>query len=78
MSWLRKNADTRTIDTIWDKAIWEKRSDIDPQTLALILATYRSREATRGKDEPMHPLIGHNIAHTIEMVSLTESSGQKL
>jgi hypothetical protein len=77
-SWLRKNADTRKIDTIWDRDAWEKRSDIDPTILKLILSTYKSAEATRGKDESMHPLLGHDIAHTIEIVSLTQSIGQKL
>jgi hypothetical protein len=76
--WLRKNADTRKIDTIWDTAAWESRSDIDPTILRLILVTYRSREDARGRDEPMHPLLGHSIAHTIETVSLTEASGTKL
>ncbi len=57
MSWLRKNADTRKIDTIWDAAAWESRSDIDPTTLKLVLSTYRSAEITRPKDEPMNPLI---------------------
>ena len=78
MSWLHKNADTRKIDTIWDAAAWESRSDIDPQILALILSTYRSAESTRPKDEPMYPLLGHDIAHTIEMVALMEHSGKKL
>jgi DNA polymerase III delta subunit len=76
-SWLAKNADTRKIDTIWDRDAWEKRSDIDITTLKLILSTYKSAEATRGKDEIGNPLLGHNIAHTIEMVSLA-GSGNKL
>ena len=78
LSWLRKNADTRSIDTIWDRDAWEQRSDIAPQALALILSTYRSAESTRPRDEPIYQLLGHDIAHTIEMVSLTERSGQKL
>ncbi|MBC7503977.1 hypothetical protein H7169_03320 [Candidatus Gracilibacteria bacterium] len=77
-SWLRKNADTRKIDTIWDAAVWESRSDIDMNALKLILSTYKSAEATRSKDEIMNPLLGHDIAHTIEMILLTENSGQKL
>ena len=77
-SWLRKNADTRKIDTIWDTVAWESRSDIDTDTLALVLSTYRSAESSRSKDEPMNPLIGHDIAHTIEMIILTENSGKKL
>ena len=77
-SWLRKNADTRKIDTIWDAAAWESRSDIDPTMVKLVLSNYRSAETTRPKDEPMNPLIWHDIAHTIEMISLREMSGEQL
>jgi hypothetical protein len=78
MSWLRKNADTRKIDTIWDRDAWTKRSDIELTPLQLILATYRSDESARSTYDPPNPLLGHSIAHTIEMVSLSQSSGKKL
>ena len=41
LAWLRKNADTRKIDTVWDMDAWMKRSEIDVDTLKIILSTYR-------------------------------------
>ncbi len=77
LTWLRKNADNRKIDTLWDKDAWEKRSNIDTKALNLILSTYKGAEATRSKDDIGNPLLGHHIAHTIEMVSLSGVLQQK-
>lgn len=77
LQWLGKNADTRKVDTLWDTKTWELRYDIDPKNLALILKIYRDAEACREKND-INPLLGHAIAHTIELVSIQESEGKKL
>ncbi len=77
INWLHKHADTRKIDTLWDIKAWEVRSDIDTNTLNLILRTYREAEWTRDKYD-INALLGHDIAHTIEMVSLRQKSWQKI
>jgi hypothetical protein len=70
IGWLTKNADIRKIDTIWDQVVWRGRyPDIDPQWITLILRTYRDAEWLREKWDTA-PLLGHSIAHTMEMVSL--------
>jgi hypothetical protein len=42
-----------------------------------VLKTYRESEASREKTDT-NTLLGYDIAHTIEMVSLREQSGEKL
>jgi hypothetical protein len=68
--WLAKNADIRKIDTLWDQGAWRGRyPDLDPQWITLVLRTYREAEWLREKWD-LAPLLGHSIAHTMEMISL--------
>ncbi len=76
-SWLAKNADTRKIDTLWDAKSWIARSGLEVATVTRILATYRESELGREKTDN-NPLLGHDIAHTMEMVSLRQESGEIL
>ncbi len=68
-SWLRSHADIRVIDTLWDKFIWTSRSGLDAQTVWLIIDTYRQWESSREKWDT-NALLGYDIAHTMERVSL--------
>jgi DNA polymerase III delta subunit len=77
ITWLSGNADTRKIDTLWDTKAWSLRYDIGTTTLGLILSTYRDAEACRDKMD-INKLLGHNIAHTIELVTIQESEGKKI
>ncbi|MBX9808976.1 hypothetical protein K2X92_01125 [Candidatus Gracilibacteria bacterium] len=76
-TWLSKNADVRNIDTLWDKKIWESRFDIDSQIISLVLKIYQEGESSRERGDS-YSLIGHDIAHTFEMISLLQESGKKL
>ncbi len=70
IGWLSGNADVRKIDTLWDTKVWGIRYlDIDPKWISLILRTYREAEWLREKWDTA-PLLGHSIAHTMEMISL--------
>lgn len=75
-TWLSKNADVRKIDTLWDKKVWESRFDIDTDTLSLVLKTYQEWETSRERWDS-YSLIGHDIAHSFEMISLLQLSGKK-
>lgn len=77
IAWLSKNADTRKINTLWDEKSWEGRSDIDLSIISLVLDTYQKEEKHREKDD-INQFLGHDIAHTIEMISLIKSNGEKL
>jgi DNA polymerase III delta subunit len=77
ISWLASNADTRYINTLWDKAAWTSRSALEPNLIDLILTTYRDLESHREKWDASH-LLGHDIAHTIEMIRLLKETGKKL
>ena len=77
ITWLGKNADTRKIDTLWDLKAWEWRSDLDSTDLSLILRTYREAESAREKYDT-NILLGHDIVHTMEMVSITKESGHDI
>ncbi len=53
------------------------RSDIEPNTLTLVFNTYKKAENSRDREDT-NPLLGHHIAHTLEMIALMEASGQKM
>ena len=72
IKWLTKNADVRNINTIWDASAWESRFDIKNNTLTTILRIYREAEWTREKWD-INSLLGHSIAHTIQMASILEN-----
>lgn len=73
ISWLEKNADIRKINTLWDKKNWMTRTNIDENTLQIILHTYQEAEPRREKWDS-NTLLGHNIANTIHMISLLQDS----
>lgn len=77
ISWLEKNADTRKIDTLWDKKIWEMRSNIDFDRISLVLATYANEEKYRDRNES-NPFLWHSIYHTLETISLLNTANIEL
>lgn len=77
VKWLDIHADTRKIDTLWKADEWKKRYDLQSSVITTVLDHYRSHESQREKDDT-NRLLGHDIAQTLGLVDILESSGKKL
>jgi DNA polymerase III delta subunit len=68
--WLKKKADVRTIDTLWEKSAWIKRfPDTWESLIQKMLHTYRTIAESQ-EAEKSNPFIGHAIANSIESITL--------
>lgn len=78
IEWLQKNADNRSIDTLWDTDIWARRfGDVDTQDIKKILEWYKKIEFSKEK-WATSPLLGHKIAQSLMMKSLGNNSSEIL
>lgn len=77
ISWLEKNTDVRRMDTLWNTNAWRNRfPEIREDVLEKILQEYRKSEEEK-TPEDRNSQMGHLIASTLELTSLSWWDYQK-
>jgi DNA polymerase III delta subunit len=70
IEWLKKEADTRSHDDVWNSEIWNKRfSELDEQSIKQVIQLYSLSERTKEESEK-NPDISHQIGNTLEILEL--------
>lgn len=74
--WLKKNADNRVHNDLWNVETWESRfADIDSWIIRKVLRTYEEGEKSK-EDEKKNPYVSHDIWWTLKLIGLLDTDKQ--
>jgi DNA polymerase III delta subunit len=74
IEWLKKEADNRVYDTVWEREIWTKRfPDIESASIQQVLQTYSMSEKSKEETEK-NPDMSYLIWNTLQIIDLMPRS----